>query len=1691
MRTQLIFALVGVAIVRVIAAEGVAAPFMSEHWSQTRPYNALVPAYLPPETGDSGYEAWGGHVTAGCVATAMAQTMHFWGWPAAFSARIETEHSVNLDKGKVQFNVTHAVARGVPLVYDESDACKARLTFIAASLGRLAFDRDGTGGFPATVAEALADSYVVPPANCSDEDLRNYLKLGYPVPATITGHAIVLNGYKQDEKGNDLFYMNNGSAGTGDGWIDRATIKTLTPCFPKKMAMIKPLPKTVKPSFTLEWAFPEPYLTIYPTAFQGFTLKAFAASLKGEAQVSVSLGRDARSYTFTSLTDGETYSIELMPRFGTLPDDDPTVFIEPVMTSVSVRISSAAPESLSLSAPAALALPLTGATIPVTGSPAITSLTVTPSLKSYTIGGKTYSLADYLEVSGANGSFAVKVKPIDFLEKSDDTNLILTFTGETADESVAYAETRVNLAAANPVPPVTEEDPAPVAQDLHYTLISPPAYVAAWADYLAMRRAQRPDVEFRLVNAADIYAAYPFNPEAAPGAPRNPAESIHAWIRATMKDVTDPAERAKYYFVLGGSWAKAQGITSASDPRLETRIPNVYIQPRRAGNIDLIDDDPESPCSDMFYACLDVADGKWPWDANGNGKYADSGELKNGDNDFFADVVIARIPVEKNPHGDAKAVIAAFAEKVRAVESETFDGAYRYAAAGGQTKYTFTLGNTRTMRDEREFYDGGLNMFDPRHGGKWIDAEELPRNTMKNMVAPRRPVLEGNPLFVYGWGSEHESIDAAVRHYFTHNRDFVEYRDHGSAGDLYCKYINANAYLTSTGITRMIFSGFSCMTGHIDGDGLSLAEAEIVSLKGGTVSSVHNSRYGFGTNNVNIDDDGLSSSLQYYMKQDVLEKDMDMGSAWLEARQRYYRRGAEDGTARFIMAEQLLLGDPLIKMPPAILETTLDANEIAVTQPTGYTTLNVKGGTTIAGEQLFKVMKKLNVTDGDTLRFAADGGVGGSGVAFASGHGHLTIASPSKSYFAQPTGADEVVLAGSGTTLDFDRASPTFATLTLAGEGAVRRTGNILRGRTEGQLAGLLPLMIDSTEVALGTVDAFLGATGARLATVTNGGLGITFNPNTGLENCWEYFAAPIALENGTLFVDRTETAGFGRPDHPGLAVEVKGKSAVKTMNGGKATLFGTTAFTLDPAAELTLDAAFKPDVQTKGRLAFSGGRTIVTDDVALAGEVSVDSGTLVLTKIPLRNVTKLTLTGTAQLVIPMDGEGFYPILSTKGANLSLGEQVKIFSAADEKTPVAGQATSTGAIFDVSKFTVWNQASGDWRDTADGLGKVYFPDLPGVDEVRVNVPEALSCAFVVFGNQRSTYRFSGAPLTIGNAVLSERVVFENEVIAPQATLVTGGSVSFATLRTPLLEVASGAVVSAETIGSRIETVKGIRFYPLKTNGGDGKSVALLELTVQVDGTDVPLKQAAFSYPAELGTVKNAGALTDGTVQSIFEAIQGTSESCHITANSQDILNNGQFYLQYLFTSPIKMPTSYSLAATAVAGDNASKSLTAFRMEVSTDGINWVAAGEAHNVSVPKSGTGNMWYGGASSPTRFSLGSPATEIVVAAGGTLVLKGTVNGRLALADGAVLKVGSTAMTLGATSQLIVPETGFAVLDVSDLALAAQGEKQTVLSGGTLTEAQLAHLATQGKSGYRLAVEDGSLVVIVERHPPQILFK
>lgn len=882
--------------------------FMNEHWSQTKPYNDLVPAYLPPDTEDGEYqEKWQGHVTAGCVATAMAQTMHYWNWPSRFEKTITVSHGVNLDKGKTVFDVVHQVAAGVPLVYDDSDACKARLTFIAATLGELAFDRDGTGGYPSTVANALSDYYVAPPTpnQKTDEkiyynELRNYLKLGYPVPATITGHAVVLHGWMQDEKGNDLYFMNNGGAGEGDRWIGKDTLKSYVPCFPKKMAMIKPIPAKAKLPLTVEWAFPEVYLKIYPKAFEGFTLKAIPSSAKGQPEVEVSLGRDARSYTFEKLDNGETYSIEVTPRFGTLADDDPTVFIAPVTQSVMTTIDDGAGDCPQLTAPKKYSAALSGGEFALSGSKTIKNITITPSLKSYTIDKTTYNLSDYISVEGKEGEWTVKIKPIDFLGKSDNYNVVFTFMGTvlgsegTDPIALAYAETIVNFAAANKGEVGTV--PNPDDGKIDYILISPHDFVENWKAYIESRKAAHPELTFAVKDAAEIYKDYASTGDSPQ---LNSSEMIKTYI-------VQEAKKGTKYFVLGGAWSDPATIEKS-----EINFLSEGMDGGKYGKVTL--------------SLANTIPG-WYHSYNGKSKpLASDYDYALIDDDEKPDVVVSRIPLIRLPDTTTGAfptfaeIIEGYGKKVAAVESENFSGRHRYACAAGELGSSVARGSEYWPTEQHRYADGYYDFSDPKHPDSAMDGEIAARRRFRDYFAKYNPVK----------GAAVVPLGVKVDDFFDDKSGWeaVIAKCHGLEREAHQTGITDARFRETSTLVKFGIFAMPCLTGRPDyvttWNGFantltpSMGAAAICNPNGGEVVGFHNTHDGAGKNDVALVTtcgDPYATQYEGLLLEALCKERLNAGEAWMKAHQDYIDKFGTGTWHLWTAYESILYGDPLLKL---------------------------------------------------------------------------------------------------------------------------------------------------------------------------------------------------------------------------------------------------------------------------------------------------------------------------------------------------------------------------------------------------------------------------------------------------------------------------------------------------------------------------------------------------------------------------------------------------------------------------------------------------------------------------------------------------------------------------------------------------------------------------------------------------------
>jgi len=213
----------------------VVGPLCQTIWHQNYPYNSQCPA---DTTGS------GGHVYAGCVATAMGQVLKFWEWPNVGTGT----YSYNPDGYETQtanFGETEYHFELMPLALD-STSTEDEIYYVAQLLHHLGISVDmqysgnGSGAYSQDVPSALRDYFRY---NC-DDHITNYwqynnaqwgdmlkeggLDEGIPLYYSGSddnfqgGHAFVCDGYDE----NDYFHFNWGWSGKDDAWCPIGALNT-------------------------------------------------------------------------------------------------------------------------------------------------------------------------------------------------------------------------------------------------------------------------------------------------------------------------------------------------------------------------------------------------------------------------------------------------------------------------------------------------------------------------------------------------------------------------------------------------------------------------------------------------------------------------------------------------------------------------------------------------------------------------------------------------------------------------------------------------------------------------------------------------------------------------------------------------------------------------------------------------------------------------------------------------------------------------------------------------------------------------------------------------------------------------------------------------------------------------------------------------------------------------------------------------------------------------------------------------------------------------------------------------------------------------------------------------------------------------------------------------------------------------
>ena len=219
----------------------VVGPLCQTLWNQNFPWNSQC----PEDTTGSG-----GHVYAGCVATAMGQVMKYWEWPAtgtgsySYNPAGYAQQSANFEQTEYHFEL-------MPNTLD-STSTEEEYFEIAQLLHHLGISVDmqyggnGSGAFSESVPIALRNYFRY---NCDEHETNwggGWWGGGYPneqwaqmlkdggldelIPLYYSGsddsgaggHAFVCDGYDE----NDYFHFNWGWSGRDDAWCPIGALNT-------------------------------------------------------------------------------------------------------------------------------------------------------------------------------------------------------------------------------------------------------------------------------------------------------------------------------------------------------------------------------------------------------------------------------------------------------------------------------------------------------------------------------------------------------------------------------------------------------------------------------------------------------------------------------------------------------------------------------------------------------------------------------------------------------------------------------------------------------------------------------------------------------------------------------------------------------------------------------------------------------------------------------------------------------------------------------------------------------------------------------------------------------------------------------------------------------------------------------------------------------------------------------------------------------------------------------------------------------------------------------------------------------------------------------------------------------------------------------------------------------------------------
>ena len=286
-------------------------PFLPSHYHQDQPYNDYAPVHTASLDG-LGMDR--GRSPCGCVATAAAQVLSHFKWPARIDTVLTCEHSISngivnnstytnrfdgnlpLDwesiphaylsshfetitnfyaDGRFAWRTEyHSDLRG--MLDEAARYSMARLVLWCDTMAQMSFNVNSAGANYETLAGRLSDWYTqgswVDVGTGTDysqvlADLQAGMPLHVEIATTGGGHQVVAHGWADDGECKYI-YLNFGWGGSDDGYynLNRANAgvalrRIFVHHYPRAKPQIDPLPKVYAEGapITLRWHFPDCY----------------------------------------------------------------------------------------------------------------------------------------------------------------------------------------------------------------------------------------------------------------------------------------------------------------------------------------------------------------------------------------------------------------------------------------------------------------------------------------------------------------------------------------------------------------------------------------------------------------------------------------------------------------------------------------------------------------------------------------------------------------------------------------------------------------------------------------------------------------------------------------------------------------------------------------------------------------------------------------------------------------------------------------------------------------------------------------------------------------------------------------------------------------------------------------------------------------------------------------------------------------------------------------------------------------------------------------------------------------------------------------------------------------------------------------------------------------------------------------